>query len=117
MTTVDIQSQPNRAAKEKQRDEVYSKFCEMSPSGTLERSPERRVKVYELTNDGQWAEEGVGYVALFYFEKQESYHIVVRSEETDQMVLNCKVRKEDQYQPQQGAFGDVDCGEPESLVD
>ncbi len=35
-------------------------------------------------------------------QKQESNHIVVRAEDTDSMVLNCRVRKEDNYQRQQG---------------
>ncbi|KAI9033336.1 component of IIS longevity pathway SMK-1-domain-containing protein [Hyaloraphidium curvatum] len=76
----------------------------MPSNGFLQRTPERRVKVYELSSDGNWQEQGVGHVALFYFEKQESNHIVVKSEDTDAMVLNCRVRKEDNYQRQQGTL-------------
>ncbi|KAF8242662.1 DUF625-domain-containing protein [Wilcoxina mikolae CBS 423.85] len=62
----------------------------------------RRVKVYELRNN-DWFDRGTGYCTGQLV--NEEPHIQVKSEEeSDRVLLNTKIIKDDGYQKQQGEF-------------
>ena len=63
----------------------------------------RRVKVYQLNEEGQWDDKGTGHVVLTYNEKFGGVGVVVKSEESDgHLLLESKLYAEDIYQLQQG---------------
>eukprot|EP01102_Stenamoeba_stenopodia_P001516 TRINITY_DN1130_c0_g4_i1.p1 TRINITY_DN1130_c0_g4~~TRINITY_DN1130_c0_g4_i1.p1 ORF type:complete len:770 (+),score=129.95 TRINITY_DN1130_c0_g4_i1:601-2910(+) len=62
----------------------------------------RRVKVYQLNEEGQWDDKGTGHVVLTYHEKFGGVGVVVKSEESDgHLLLESKLYAEDIYQLQQ----------------
>ncbi|KAI8807911.1 component of IIS longevity pathway SMK-1-domain-containing protein [Cladochytrium replicatum] len=73
-----------------------------SSSSDDESAPVRnRVKVYELNDEGSWADKGTGQVQCIYVQPKDAYCLVVRSEDDGSVILNSKIRKEDVYQRQQ----------------
>ncbi|KAJ3296307.1 Platinum sensitivity protein [Borealophlyctis nickersoniae] len=55
----------------------------------------RRVKVYELSDKGQWCDKGTGNVELTFVEAKDAICIVVRSEDEGKILMNSKIRWED----------------------
>ncbi|KAI8800995.1 component of IIS longevity pathway SMK-1-domain-containing protein [Cladochytrium replicatum] len=73
-----------------------------SSSSDDDSAPARnRVKVYELNDEGSWADKGTGQVQCIYVQPKDAYCLVVRSEDDGSVILNSKIRKEDVYQRQQ----------------
>ncbi|KAJ3107197.1 Platinum sensitivity protein [Phlyctochytrium planicorne] len=70
----------------------------------METGNKRRVKVYELSNEGQWIDKGTGQVSHQYVEIKDAVCIVVRSEDDGAVLLNSKIRKEDIYHRQQSTL-------------
>eukprot|EP00467_Chlorarachnion_reptans_P011462 CAMPEP_0114512192 /NCGR_PEP_ID=MMETSP0109-20121206/14832_1 /TAXON_ID=29199 /ORGANISM="Chlorarachnion reptans, Strain CCCM449" /LENGTH=755 /DNA_ID=CAMNT_0001691835 /DNA_START=404 /DNA_END=2671 /DNA_ORIENTATION=+ len=63
-----------------------------------ESSPkERRVKVYQLNEGGQWDDKGTGHVILNPVAEENTFFMVVRCEDTDQMLLEHKVMRDIDY--------------------
>ncbi|KAJ3219304.1 Platinum sensitivity protein [Dinochytrium kinnereticum] len=70
----------------------------------METGNKRRVKVYELSSEGQWIDKGTGQVSHQYVEIKDAICIVVRSEDDGTVLLNSKIRKEDIYHRQQSTL-------------
>ena len=51
-----------------------------SDSTAPERGTSRRVKVYELSSDGQWVDRGTGFVQVAFAEPSQESYFVVKSE-------------------------------------
>ncbi|TPX33217.1 hypothetical protein SmJEL517_g03825 [Synchytrium microbalum] len=60
-----------------------------------------RVKVYELSDQGDWVDKGTGQVETTWVEPKDGVCILVRSEDTGAVTLNSKIRKDPIYQRQQ----------------
>ncbi|KAL6611759.1 DUF625-domain-containing protein [Neocallimastix sp. 'constans'] len=62
--------------------------------------PKRRVKVYELSDDGSWMDRGTGHI-LPLMQPNEIPALVVISEENQQQILNSRIYKEYIFRRQQ----------------
>jgi protein phosphatase-4 regulatory subunit 3 len=59
----------------------------------------QRVKVYEMTSDGNWIDKGTGHVQCVY--EPTSTHLVVKSEFDGSSVLTSQVLCSTEYSRQQ----------------
>ncbi|KAG4098094.1 DUF625-domain-containing protein [Neocallimastix lanati (nom. inval.)] len=62
--------------------------------------PKRRVKVYELSDDGSWMDRGTGHI-LPLIQPNDIPALVVISEENQQQILNSRIYKEYVFRRQQ----------------
>ncbi|TPX43303.1 hypothetical protein SeMB42_g04766 [Synchytrium endobioticum] len=60
-----------------------------------------RVKVYELSDQGEWVDKGTGQVETTWIDAKDGVCLLVRSEDIGAVTLNSKIRKDPIYQRQQ----------------
>eukprot|EP00002_Diphylleia_rotans_P037304 TRINITY_DN8324_c0_g1_i1.p1 TRINITY_DN8324_c0_g1~~TRINITY_DN8324_c0_g1_i1.p1 ORF type:complete len:423 (-),score=88.53 TRINITY_DN8324_c0_g1_i1:946-2214(-) len=76
--------------------------------------PRRRVKLYQLNDEGQWDDKGTGHVGIFHV--AGNYQIVMKSEEeVGQILLENRISSRDLYQRQQETL--IVFQDPERSID
>lgn len=75
----------------------------------------RRVKLYQLDEDGKWEDRGTGQVACIFIEQKSGVYLVVKSEDDGSVLLESKIHSEDIYQKQQATL--IVWNEPETNID
>ncbi|PSR85086.1 Serine/threonine-protein phosphatase 4 regulatory subunit like [Actinidia chinensis var. chinensis] len=73
--------------------------------GSQEKSPVtnnsmQRVKVYRLSNDGKWDDQGTGHVTVDYLERSEELGLFVIDEEDNETLLLHRISSDDIYRKQ-----------------
>ncbi|GFZ09072.1 binding protein [Actinidia rufa] len=59
-----------------------------------------RVKVYRLSNDGKWDDQGTGHVTVDYLERSEDLGLFVIDEEDNETLLLHRISSDDVYRKQ-----------------
>jgi protein phosphatase-4 regulatory subunit 3 len=75
----------------------------------------RRVKVYQLDEEGKWQDKGTGHVTCTYVEQKGTLCLVVKSEEDSSILLESKIYNDDIYQRQQDTL--IVWSEPDANID
>ncbi|PSS01531.1 Serine/threonine-protein phosphatase 4 regulatory subunit like [Actinidia chinensis var. chinensis] len=60
----------------------------------------QRVKVYRLSNDGKWDDQGTGHVTVDYLERSEELGLFVIDEEDNETLLLHRISSDDVYRKQ-----------------
>ncbi|CAI9118989.1 OLC1v1020636C1 [Oldenlandia corymbosa var. corymbosa] len=73
--------------------------------GAQEKSPSsnnsmQRVKVYRLSDDGKWDDQGTGHVSVDYLERTEELGLFVIDEEDNETLLLHRISSDDIYRKQ-----------------
>ncbi|KAF5826045.1 hypothetical protein DUNSADRAFT_5231 [Dunaliella salina] len=55
-----------------------------------------RVKVYKLSDEGEWQDKGTGHISLEYMEQADAMGLLILAEENQKTLLVHKIRPEDQ---------------------
>ncbi|GMP57049.1 hypothetical protein CsSME_00021296 [Camellia sinensis var. sinensis] len=74
--------------------------------GAQEKSPTaqhsmQRVKVYRLSGDGKWDDQGTGHVTVDYLERSEELGLFVIDEEDNETLLLHRISSDDIYRKQE----------------
>ncbi|GMP57046.1 hypothetical protein CsSME_00021295 [Camellia sinensis var. sinensis] len=60
-----------------------------------------RVKVYRLSGDGKWDDQGTGHVTVDYLERSEELGLFVIDEEDNETLLSHRISSDDIYRKQE----------------
>ncbi|CAL0300954.1 unnamed protein product [Lupinus luteus] len=61
----------------------------------------QRVKVYRLSDDGKWDDQGTGHVSVDYLERSEELGLFVYDEEDNETILLHRITSDDIYRKQE----------------
>ncbi|KAF5950829.1 hypothetical protein HYC85_012822 [Camellia sinensis] len=61
----------------------------------------KRVKVYRLSGDGKWDDQGTGHVTVDYLERSEELGLFVIDEEDNETLLSHRISSDDIYRKQE----------------
>ncbi|PKI40653.1 hypothetical protein CRG98_038908 [Punica granatum] len=64
----------------------------------------QRVKVYCLSDDGKWDDQGTGHVSVDYLERSEDLGLFVFDAEDNETLLMHRIRAEDIYRRQEDSI-------------
>ncbi|CAI5463518.1 unnamed protein product [Closterium sp. Yama58-4] len=78
-------------------------------------SPQQRVKVYRLNDDGKWDDKGTGHVSVEYLERSDAIGLVVIDEEDNGTLLVHCISADDIYQRQEDTI--ISWTDPEVATD
>lgn len=67
----------------------------------LENTSLQRVKVYRLSDDGKWDDQGTGHVTVDYLERSEELGLFVVDEEDNETLLMHRISSDDIYRKQE----------------
>ncbi|KAG2381392.1 hypothetical protein C9374_006381 [Naegleria lovaniensis] len=83
-----------------QNDEAFTDNEEILEESLDFKDPLRRVKLYHLSDSGQWIDKGTGHVHCESQETSTEKNLVLISETSDDVILNSAVSTDDIYQLQ-----------------
>ncbi|KAG5555234.1 hypothetical protein RHGRI_012688 [Rhododendron griersonianum] len=67
----------------------------------MENTSLQRVKVYRLSDDGKWDDQGTGHVTVDYLERSEELGLFVVDEEDNETLLMHRISSDDIYRKQE----------------
>ncbi|KAL3812285.1 hypothetical protein ACJIZ3_013553 [Penstemon smallii] len=75
----------------------------------------QRVKVYRMTEEGKWDDQGTGHVTVDYLERSEDLGLFVMDEEDNETLLLHRISSDDIYRKQEGTI--ISWRDPEFSTD
>lgn len=85
-------------------DETFTNNEEILEETLDFKDPLRRVKLYHLSDSGQWIDKGTGHVHCESQETSTEKNLVLISETSDDVILNSAISTDDIYQLQNCKF-------------
>ncbi|XAR57016.1 hypothetical protein NMG60_11025014 [Bertholletia excelsa] len=88
--------------------------------GAQEKSPAannsmQRAKVYRLSDDGKWDDQGTGHVTVDYLERSEELGLFVVDEDDNETLLSHRISSDDIYRKQEDTI--ISWRDPEHLTE